>query len=215
MYRKLMLWPFTGFWALTTLQLMRCRTACGLSEVSGAFWWDTASAVQAFAFQGTHSVAWWVGTAFISELILLGLFAGLLWLGGFNPGRKYPLWIAWPKYVALCAAACLTGLMLYRKAFLAGSGVYLLALQTNQGHAGIMLVSQAPHLVLQILAFSVVWAAPLFWLVRGLGVRSLPRATFESWVEVRRLLLPGVLLLAASAAVEGYLTPLLTNWFLR
>ncbi|MDB4897394.1 MAG: hypothetical protein JWN15_3656, partial [Firmicutes bacterium] len=154
-------------------------------------------------------------SCFLIKRLLPWLLAlALIWGATFHPGRRPPLPLTALKYLAGLAAAAVTALLLYTEVRTMADAAYVLSTQTAQGPLTAWVASQAPHGVLQILALSLILAAPVFWLVRGIRL-GLPRATFEAWVEVRRLALPSLGMLALAAAVEAYVTPHVVGWLLR
>jgi hypothetical protein len=148
-------------------------------------------------------------------LTVLGLLVAAMRVGTFSPSERYPAWLTSLKYAALAAGLALALVLLTQRA---NWTAYRAAVLFHQTQAPLFKVLAASYLLRSLpeaIGLSFFLAAPFFWLIRGVQVRSLRRATFEAWVEARRLVLPAMLLLAAGAALEAWAGPALTTWMLR
>jgi hypothetical protein len=171
-----------------------------------------AIALATFTLQGCSGPV----SCFLTESLVPWLVGfGLIWAATFDPRRRYPFWVAGVKYLALVAALACAALELYREAARMGLGAFILSTQTTKGVLAAMAASQAPHGLLRIAGFSLLLTAPFFWLIRGARVAGLRRATYEAWIELKRLALPSLLLLVAAGLAESFLTPRLVAWLYR
>lgn len=150
----------------------------------------------------------------LRSLVPLSVGVALAWASAFHPGRRPPAWETALRGLALAAMAAYAGAVLLQTALTAGTAAKLLAYQSGKAPWALLLAAQSIHLLPRLLALALIFTAPLFWAVRALQVFSLPRCTFEAWAEVRRLVLPAVLLLAAAAVLEVFLAPRATAWLL-
>lgn len=153
--------------------------------------------------------------AAISGFWLMAIALGLCWAVAFHPGRQYATWQRALKYGAAACGFGLAAVLLNSRGALAGDTAFVLLRQTHATPAESLLASFLLGALPEALALSLFLAAPLYWLVRGVQVRSLSRATFEAWVEAERLILPGFLLLVAGAILNRWASPSLTTWILR
>lgn len=151
----------------------------------------------------------------VYDLVPLLAVAGLTWLAVFQPGRRYAWWTVGVKTAAAALGCLLAAWALLSKSVAAADGAMALAAQSKTGVWSLLIVSQLPHGLLKVAGLALIFAAPAYWLIRGAQVGSLSRATFESWVEVRRLAIPAVLLLITSAFIEAFVTPAVTALVLR
>lgn len=205
MYRRLVPLPVVAFLSMAIWQAYG-PAAAGVGAGTAA-----VAAAQADTYEGASLAL----HLFLQNAWPLALGVGLAWAAAFHPARRPTGREAVLRLLAALTLGCLAAAVVYRKAVAAGSAAAILAAQVKRPPLLLILASQAPHGLLELTALALVLAAPLYWLVRTAQVFSLPRSTFEAWAEVRRLALPGVVLLAAAALVETYLTPITTAWFLR
>jgi hypothetical protein len=150
----------------------------------------------------------------ISPALALAMGALLVWLAAFQPGRRYPPRVAGLKYASAAGAAALGWAVLLERGAWAGWQAAALATQVARPLPVLLAAAWLPRSLVEALALSAVAAAPLYWLVRTVQVRSLRRATFEGWLETRRLILPAALLLIAAAALDAWIGPMLVSWAL-
>ena len=200
MYRKLIAVPllaFTGAAAYQLFQRLSWQSHLGGDEMRYVIpgWGSPIAAIPA---------VWFVAIAL-----------ALCWAVAFHPGRPYPAWQRALKYVAAACGFGLAAVVLNSRGALAGDTAFVLLRQTHATPAEGLLASFLLGTLPEALALSLFLAAPVYWLVRGVQVRSLPRATFEAWVEAERLILPGILLLIAGAILNRWAGPSLTTWILR
>lgn len=139
----------------------------------------------------------------------------LCWAAAFYPGRPYPVWQRLLKYSAVAGGLVLAGAILYSRGALAGRTAFILQGQTQASPLKSLLASFLLGALPEAMALSLFLAAPVYWLVRGVAVHSLQRATFEAWVEAKRLIIPGVVLLVAGVILDRWAGPALTTWILR
>jgi len=138
--------------------------------------------------------------------------AGLVRLAAFHPVRQAP---PWQRLLKLTAAAVAFGFALAAIAQVVGlkaASVAALAGQVGRRRMPAMLSTELLAALLQLAGLLLVLAAPVFWLVRGAAVRSLTRATFEAWLEVRRHIGPAAFTLALAVVAEVYLLPFAMRW---
>lgn len=147
--------------------------------------------------------------------LLLVIIGALTWVAAFHPIRRTPPALKALKLAAAPVALGLAGLLLYRKAAAAGSAAAILAGQSGTDPGLALLVSQLPHRLPEAAALLMIMTAPIYWLIRSAQVSSPRRSSFEAWLEVRRLAVPSLVLLALAAIVEVYLTPISTALMLK
>lgn len=213
MYRKLVWLPVLTF----------CTLAAAMASFAGGPWdlterlpvpslyirlvtWRPANAA------GDLRLA---ATFFVSALAPMLAGLGLTWFAAFHPSRKPSPAVAVLKYLAVLAVAAQLAIHMYYRAAGIAAATHALSLQIAKPLAVLLVTSGLPHALLEVLAISCILSAPLYWLLRGVRVASLQRATFEAWVEIRRLLLPAVALLVVATALQVWAAPAITAALLR
>lgn len=210
MYRWLMLGPVLLFCAISAVVAGRLTAAM-----------PTGPGTAASGFvHGPGRLAGLVGvgapvSALVANIGLLLAGVLLIWLAAFRPGGRYPVWLATLKYLAMLGTAGLAAVVLAYRGSWTGLTAAVLATQARKPLIVLLAAAWLPQALPEAVGLSAVLAAPLYWLVRSIQVRSLQRATFESWAETRRLILPAALVLLAAAALGAWAAPAVVTWTLR
>lgn len=151
---------------------------------------------------------------FASNAVMAGVVLLLVRGAAFAPGKRTPAPLAALRLAGGATALLLALAILYAKAAPAGLAAAVLAGQSKQAPLLILGADQGLHSLPEWLGLALVLTAPLFWLVRGIQVRSLTRASFEAWVEARRRIGLALALLALAALIEVFLSPAVAAWVL-
>jgi hypothetical protein len=213
LYRKLVWMPVLIFLAL----------AVAMAYLAGGPW-DLRDRLPIAAFYA-RSVRWLPTNAagdlkvaftfFLTGLVPMLLGLGLTWFTAFHPGRRTPWWLAALKYLAVLAVGAQLIVHIYHRAAGVATVTHALGLQIAKPLGIRLLSSGLPHALIEVAAISFILSAPLYWLLRGVRVASLQRATFEAWVEIKRLVGPALVLLALATAIQVWATPSVTAALLR
>ncbi|HWI52744.1 MAG TPA: hypothetical protein VNT01_11460 [Symbiobacteriaceae bacterium] len=212
MYRKLVWMPVLAFCALATAMaglaggpwaLPALPVAALYSRLTG---WLPANAA------GDLRVA---VTFFLTGLVPMLAGLGLTWFAAFHPGRRPPVGLAVLKYVAVLAVAAQLVIHIYYRAAGVATAAHALAQQIVKPLPVLLILGGLPHALIESIAISFILSAPLYWLFRGVRVASLQRATFEAWIEIRRLIWPAVGLLLVATALQVWASPALSAALLR
>ena len=215
MYRKLVLVPVLAFCGLAVTLAFRAATL-PLSFATPPRGLRSLFEVGFTLLPASVRAGWPLALAlFLTGLIPLLLGVGLSRFAAFDPGRRASWLHALLKYTAATALVAQTAAHIYYLAAGSALQAYVLAQQTQKPLLLMLLGNHLPHALVEVVALALVLTAPLYWIVRGLQVNSLQRATFEAWVEVRRLAWPAAALLAVAAALEVWATPAITAMILR
>lgn len=205
MYRKLVWVPMLAFCALTAAMVYLPEGPWGALPVTALY---------------ARLVSWLPGnragdfrlavTFFLTGLVpmLIGLM--LTWFAAFHPGRRAPAGLTLLKYLAVLAVGAQLVAHIYYRASGVADGARVLAQQIAKPLPVLLAGSGLPHALVEVAAISLVLSAPLYWLVRGVRVASLQRATFEAWVEIRRLTWPALALLLLATAIQTWAAPAIT-----
>lgn len=213
MYRKLVWMPVLLFAAL----------AVAMAYLAGGPW-DLRDRLPIAAFYA-KSVSWLPTNAagdlrlaftfFLTGLVPMLLGLGLTWFTAFHPGRRTVWWVAGLKYLAVLLVGAQLVIHIYHRAAGVATATHALALQVPKPLGILLIVGGLPHAMIEVAAISFILSAPLYWLLRGVRVASLQRATFEAWVEIKRLAIPALGLLALATVVQVWATPSVTVLLLR
>ncbi|HYF79691.1 MAG TPA: hypothetical protein VD973_21495 [Symbiobacteriaceae bacterium] len=213
MYRKLVWMPVLLFVAL----------AVAMAYLAGGPW-DLRDRLPIAAFYA-KSVSWLPTNAagdlrlaytfFLTGLVPMLLGLGLTWFTAFHPGRRTVWWLAALKYLAVLMVGAQLIIHIYHRAAGVATATHALGLQIAKPLGTLLLIGGLPHAVIEVAAISFILSAPLYWVLRGVRVASLQRATFEAWVEIRRLTVPAVVLLGLATAIQVWATPSVTAALLR
>ncbi|HYF92167.1 MAG TPA: hypothetical protein VD969_07960 [Symbiobacteriaceae bacterium] len=210
MYRKLVWMPVLAFCALTAAMAGGWWTFPGGLSVAALYarltGWLPANAA------GDLRLA---ATFFVTGLVPVAVGLGLTWFAAFHPGRRVSAGLALLKYLAVLAVGAQLVVHMYYRASGLAAGARAVGLQAPGPLPVLLAASGLPHALLEVTAISFVLSAPLYWLFRGVRVASLQRATFEAWVEIKRLTVPALLLLAAATAIQVWAQPAITAAVLR
>lgn|GEM_PF-4314834 len=212
MYRKLVWMPVLAFCALVTAMAYLADGPWALPALPVAALYARLTGWLPANAAGDLRLA---VTFFLSGLVPMLFGLGLTWFTAFHPGRRPPAALAALKYLAVLAVAAQLFVHIYYRAAGVATAAHALAQQISRPLPILLLLSGLPHALIESAAISFILSAPLYWLFRGVRVASLQRATFEAWIEIKRLIWPAVGLLAAATALQVWASPALSATLLR
>lgn len=196
----------------------------GLTCASAYSRTDAGSALVRLGALATLAAPGWLSTsgdlglvlsAFLVNLVPVGVGTLLAWVSAFNPARRPRTWELPLRWLGAAAMSVYTLAWLSGRVHAAAAASVLLAGQVGKPPLLVLLAAHAPQGVVEALGAGLVFTAPLFWLIRTPQVRSFARASFEAWAEIRRLAAPALALLVLGAIIEVFLVPATTAMILQ